>query len=84
MCCSLYRTFKLCQLVSLGPETAVFRRLERPAVCHSDVAMHDDMFDVSDTEEQNARSISTSAPSSTKLESPDGGNECEAEGFGSS
>ncbi len=35
--------------------------------------MHDDIFDVSDTEEQKARSISTSAPSRTKLESPGGG-----------
>ncbi|KAL0048359.1 hypothetical protein WJX82_001565 [Trebouxia sp. C0006] len=35
--------------------------------------MHDDIFDVSDTEEQKARLISTSAPSRTKLESP-GGN----------
>jgi len=35
--------------------------------------MHDDIFDVSDTEEQKAHSINTSATSTTKLESPGGG-----------
>jgi len=71
----LVSTFKLCQLVRLGPELQSSRRLSAPLTTHclhSDVAMYDDMFDVSDTEEQRAHSASTPALSRTKLESPGG------------
>jgi len=67
----LVSTFKLCQLVSLDRDRTL-QKASVPRCLYSDVAMHDDIFDVSDTEEQKARLISTSAPSRTKLESPGG------------
>jgi len=61
-----------CQLVSLD-RNCTLQNASVPRCLYSDVAMHDDTVDVSDTEEQKARSISTSAPSRTNLESSGGG-----------